>query len=210
MLKRGSEKYRELFEGFASFDTRMTNTTVWMSVVVSAKPMSEPTGRESAVSVIERELETLYRVARRMTLNEADAEDIVSQTMFAALKNWHSFDGRHTRSWLIKILKNEWLYLLRKRNSKPEAELGEGIDPSEEGYWEKIDGQIEYRQVVEALDTLPEDFRMAVTLCDLEELTYDEAADALGIPIGTVRSRVFRGRRILRAKLVHLFQEEQI
>ena len=64
---------------------------------------------------------------------------------------------------------------------------------------------MEFKQVVAALDELPEEYRVAVTLCDMEEMTYESASEALGVPIGTIRSRVFRGRRILRHKLVALY-----
>jgi RNA polymerase sigma-70 factor (ECF subfamily) len=163
-------------------------------------------GKESAAVVLERELEVLYRVARRMTGNDSDAEDIVSQTLLNAYKNWDSFDGRHARSWLIKILNNEWLYLLRKRKTRSETDFETSGEPADENFWKAIDVQMEFKQVVEALDELPEEYRVAVTLCDMEELTYEAAAEALDVPIGTIRSRVFRGRRILRHKLVAHYQ----
>lgn len=157
-----------------------------------------------AAKIIEAELETLFRVARRMTRNDADAEDLVSQTMLNALKNWAGFDGRHARSWLIKILRNEYLYMLRRRASRPESGLDDVAEPSDKGYWQRIDRQLQVKEVVQALEELPLDFRLAVTLCDMEELTYEEAAEIMEVPIGTIRSRVFRGRRLLRARLVHL------
>lgn len=162
--------------------------------------------KESAAVVLERELEVLYRVARRMTGNDTDAEDIVSQTLLNAYKNWDRYDGRHARSWLIKILHNEWLYLLRKRRTRNETDLEATSEPADENFWRAIDTQIEFKEVITALDELPEEYRVAVTLCDMEELTYESAAEALGVPIGTIRSRVFRGRRILRHKLVALYQ----
>lgn len=162
--------------------------------------------KESAAVVLERELEVLYRVARRMTGNDADAEDIVSQTLLNAYKNWDKYDGRYARSWLIKILNNEWLYLLRKRRSRPETDFEATAEPADENFWRAIDTQMEFKEVVAALDELPEEYRVAVTLCDMEELTYESAAEVLGVPIGTIRSRVFRGRRILRHKLVALYQ----
>ena len=161
--------------------------------------------KESAAVVFERELEVLYRVARRMTGNDTDAEDIVSQTLLNAYKNWDDFDGRHARSWLIRILNNEWLGMLRKRKTRGETDYEGVAEPADENFWKAIDVQMEFKQVVEALDELPEEYRVAVTLCDMEELTYESAAEVLGVPIGTIRSRVFRGRRILRHKLVALY-----
>lgn len=168
--------------------------------------MASEIKKESAATVLERELEVLYRVARRMTLNDSDAEDIVSQTLLNAYKHWDEFDGTYARSWLIRILHNEWLYLLRKRRTRSEVDLDTGGEPADENFWRAIDVQMEFKEVVKALDELPEEYRMAVTLCDLEEMNYETAANVLGVPIGTIRSRVFRGRRILRHKLVALYQ----
>lgn len=161
--------------------------------------------KESAAIVLERELEVLYRVARRMTGNDTDAEDIVSQTLLNAYKHWDDFDGRHARSWLIRILNNEWLWMLRKRKTRGETDFEGVSEPADENFWKAIEVQMEFKQVVQALDELPEEYRVAVTLCDMEELTYESAAEVLGVPIGTIRSRVFRGRRILRHKLVALY-----
>jgi RNA polymerase sigma-70 factor (ECF subfamily) len=95
--------------------------------------------------------------------------------------------------------------MLRKRKTRGETDLEGVSEPADENFWKAIDVQMEFKQVVEALDELPEEYRVAVTLCDMEELTYESAAEALGVPIGTIRSRVFRGRRILRHKLVALY-----
>lgn len=161
--------------------------------------------KESAEVVLERELEVLYRVAKRMTLNDTDAEDIVGQTLLNAYRNWQDFDGKHARSWLIKILHNEWLALLRKRKVRGEVDIENSVEPADEDFWKAIDVQMDIKDVVKALDDLPEEYRVAVTLCDLEEMTYESASEALGVPIGTIRSRVFRGRRILRHKLVGVY-----
>jgi RNA polymerase sigma-70 factor (ECF subfamily) len=168
--------------------------------------MASETKKESAAVVLDRELEVLYRVARRMTLNDSDAEDIVSQTILNAFKHWNDFDGTYARSWLIRILHNEWLYLLRKRRTRSEVDIEAVGEPADENFWRAIDVQMDFKEVVRALDDLPDEYRIAVTLCDMEEMNYEEAANILGVPIGTIRSRVFRGRRILRHKLVALYQ----
>ena len=93
----------------------MTSVAIAILIMSFAVMSFLTPAKESAATVLERELEVLYRVARRMTGNDTDAEDIVSQTLLNAYKNWDSFDGRHPRSWLIRILNNEWLYMLRKR-----------------------------------------------------------------------------------------------
>ena len=141
-----------------------------------------------------------------MTGNDTDAEDIVSQTLLNAFKHWDEFDGRHARSWLIRILNNEWLGMLRKRKTRGEVDIEQTTEPADENFWKAIDVQMEFKEVVNALDELPEEYRIAVTLCDMEEMTYETASEVLGVPIGTIRSRVFRGRRILRHKLVGVYE----
>ena len=148
------------------------------------------------------ELGLLYRVARRMAMNAADAEDLVSQTLLAAAKAWDGFDGKHTRSWLITILKNEHLKSLRYRSSRPKTVgIEDGFDSAGDDAGAQIDQRAFVEDILRELDSLPEDFRMAVALCDVEQMSYEDAAESLGVPIGTIRSRLFRGRRILREKL---------
>jgi RNA polymerase sigma-70 factor, ECF subfamily len=150
----------------------------------------------------------LYRVARRLTLDSAAAEDLVSGTLLAACRGWPEFDGRHLRSWLIRILKNQFLAQKRYDSSRPSTvPIEGGPEPAQEGPWNEIDSrQISYR-IIEELDRIPEEFRMAVALCDVDEMSYAEAAEALGVPVGTVRSRLFRGRRLLRSRLAALAPE---
>ena len=148
------------------------------------------------------ELPLLYRVARRYAMNAAEAEDLVGQTLLSAARAWDNFDGRHTRSWLITILKNEHLKTIRQKSSRPKT-IGfeESGEVSEGDLGSEIDQRAFVEDILRELDSLPEDFRMAVALCDVEQMSYEDAAEALGIPIGTVRSRLFRGRRALREKL---------
>jgi RNA polymerase sigma-70 factor (ECF subfamily) len=153
-----------------------------------------------------RELPVLYRVARRLTLDDSEAEDLVGQSLLLAAKAWNSFDGRFARSWLIRILKNEHLATRRRKASKPEAALDDVDEPSDEGFWEEVSWRAVGSQVMAELDKLPAEYRMAVALCDVEQLSYEEAAAAMDVPIGTVRSRLFRGRKLLRAKLAHVVE----
>ena len=148
------------------------------------------------------ELGLLYRVARRLAMNATDAEDLVSQTLLAAAKAWEGFDGRHTRSWLVTILKNEHLKAIRRRASRPKTvSIDDGGELTHGSLTDEIDQRAFVDDILRELDGLPEDFRMAVALCDVEQMSYEDAAAALGIPIGTVRSRLFRGRRLLRERL---------
>ena len=96
--------------------------------------------------------------------------------------------------------------MLRKRKTRGEVDIEQTTEPADENFWKAIDVQMEFKEVVNALDELPEEYRIAVTLCDMEEMTYETASEVLGVPIGTIRSRVFRGRRILRHKLVGVYE----
>jgi RNA polymerase sigma-70 factor (ECF subfamily) len=154
--------------------------------------------------VAHRELPVLYRVAKRMVQNDAMAEDLVGQTILLAHRNWQKFDGRFPRSWLIKLMRNEWLNSQRKAHVKAEIAIEAVSEPSDEGFWCEISVQLDAKTILEAIDQLPEEYRLAVTLCDVEEMAYEEASEALAVPIGTIRSRLFRGRKILRSRLAHL------
>jgi RNA polymerase sigma-70 factor, ECF subfamily len=151
------------------------------------------------------ELPVLYRVAKRLTRNPALAEDLVAQTLLDASKGWDSFDGEYPRSWFIKILRNNHSKAIRTSAARPasqpieDVELGVSPDFLGDLNWKLIGSRI-----IEELDTLPEEYRMAVVLCDVEELPYQEAAEIMDVPVGTVRSRLFRGRQMLRTKLAHL------
>ena len=158
--------------------------------------------REAFEQLARAELDLLYRVARRLTRNETDVEDVVSQALLKAARAWKTFDGRYPRSWLIKILKNEYLGNLRT-GKLVTTSLDDAEDPgcSEASVWRDLDARALGDEVIEQLDRLPEEYRLAVSLCEVEGLSYSEAAEALDVPVGTVRSRLFRGRRALRDKL---------
>jgi RNA polymerase sigma-70 factor (ECF subfamily) len=145
----------------------------------------------------------------RLTRNTDDAEDLVSQSLLNAHRSWSSFDGSYPRSWLIKILKNEFLSQRRKRSSTANVSIDAIDEPSDEGFWEEVSWSSVGEDIVRELDKLPEEYRIVVALCDVEEMSYEEAAKALEIPIGTIRSRLFRGRRLLRSRLVHVVDETQ-
>ncbi len=148
------------------------------------------------------ELGLLYRVARRLAMNSTDAEDLVGQTLFSAARSWEGFDGRHTRSWLVTILKNQHLKSIRRKASRPKTvSIDDGGELSQGSLDAEIDRRAFVDDILRELDELPEDFRIAVALCDVEQMSYEDVAAALDIPIGTVRSRLFRGRRLLRERL---------
>ena len=147
------------------------------------------------------ELPVLYRVARRMTKNDSDAEDLVSQTLLSAARAWDGFDGQYPRSWLIRILKNTHLAVIRSRASMPERAAFEETEFVDDGSWEEVNWRMIGGEILRVLETLPTEYRLAVALCDVEEMSYQEAADIMEVPVGTVRSRLFRGRRMIRLKL---------
>ena len=147
------------------------------------------------------ELPVLYRVARRMTLNSEAAEDLVSQTLLRAAAGWTGFDGRYARSWLIRIMHNIYSKEMNKLSARPVQVPLEEATATTGDVWKDLDVRLLSTSIIEELERIPEEYRLAVTLCDMEELSYEEAASAMGVPIGTVRSRLYRGRQILRERL---------
>lgn len=163
--------------------------------------MSSFAAKPRVADALNAELEMLTRVALRLTGNHADAEDAVGQTLVIAYEKWDQFDGRYLRSWLIQILRNEWLQVVRKRKSRGEVQADLVQEPADE-FWMAIDRKLEAEEILNALAALDDDYRMAVTLCDVEQMSYEEAASALAVPLGTLQSRLYRARKQLRARLV--------
>jgi len=180
------------------------------TIITSIKPFGLAQRRKAAFeTVAQAELPVLYRVARRLTLDPSRAEDLVSQTLLDAARAWDAFDGRFPRSWLIKILQNNFRRDLRRAASQPETVSLETPVEATCEIWHELNWRAIGSRLMEELDKLPEEYRLAVTLCDVEELSYEEAADAMGVPKGTVRSRLFRGRRMLRNKLASFVDMEE-
>ncbi len=154
-------------------------------------------------TAVKGELPVLYRVARRLTKNEDEAADLVQQAILKAFGAWKRFDGNHLRSWLIKILRNENLMRIRSNRAVEHAELNEdtAVDDS---LWEELSWRDQANRLMVELDELSEEFKMAIVLCDIEQLSYEEAAVVMDIPVGTVRSRLSRGRAQLRLRLAEV------
>lgn len=145
-------------------------------------------------------LDKLYRVASRMASSSADAEDLVSATLLTGFQHCQQCDGRFPLAWMIQILRNKFLHSLRKQKlDSLEEEHCEHI--SDPGAHQRVMSAVHQIDILAALDKLPDEYRLAVALCDMEELDYAEAADALGVPIGTIRSRLNRGRKMLQQHL---------
>jgi RNA polymerase sigma-70 factor (ECF subfamily) len=160
-------------------------------------------------------LDALYNTAYRMTRNSEDAEDLIQETYLKAYKYYDKFqEGTNLKAWLFKIMKNTFINAYRKRQQvPPETDFGEiegsfeslvseevirSIkDPEEELVAGVLDEDIQ-----SALEELPEDFRMVVLLADLEGFSYKEIAGILDVPVGTVMSRLYRGRRLLEAAML--------
>jgi RNA polymerase sigma-70 factor (ECF subfamily) len=153
-------------------------------------------------------METLHRYALRLTLNSSKAEDLLQETVMRAHRFFDRFEtGTNIKAWLFKIMKNLFINMYR---SSQRAGISVPLQDSEGNPWdlpgstdveEELMSQVLPDEVEKAVEHLPEIFREAVVLADLEGLSYLEIADALDIPIGTVRSRISRGRSILRREL---------
>jgi RNA polymerase sigma-70 factor (ECF subfamily) len=162
----------------------------------------------------------LYSAALRMTRNPADAEDVVQETYLKAYRGYDSFqEGTNLKAWLYRILTNTYINKYRKAQRRPsEVELGELQDlylykrlgeqsgAAESAERTALDMFVD-EDIIEAIEALPENFRMPVIYADVEGFTYKEIADILDIPIGTVMSRLHRGRKALQRRLWDLAVE---
>ncbi len=157
---------------------------------------------------VEPEIEVLLRVARRLTSDRADAEDLVQDSLLRAYRAVDRFDGRYPRAWLLTILRNTWKNSLRKRRptllSEPDERFGalpaRGADGRGGAEDHVMDGTLD-AALRDALDDLTPKLRDVVVLVDVDGLTYRDTAELLDIPEGTVMSRLHRARRRMRARL---------
>jgi len=165
-------------------------------------------------------VDALYNTAYRMTRNAEDAEDLVQETYLKAYKYYDKFEeGTNFKAWLFKIMKNTFINNYRKKQAAPpqsdfadieesfESQVSEEVtrkvkDPEEELLEDVLDEDVQ-----RALEELPEDYRMVVILADLEGFAYKEIADILEVPVGTVMSRLYRGRRRLEEAMLRYARE---
>src|SRR3989475_2023941 len=176
-------------------------------------PSTSPTPVDEKRDSFEREalvhLDSLFRVAQRLTGNAADADDLVQETMLKAYRSWDQYEkGTNAKGWLLTILRNAFINEYRRRTRHPETVDLDAIEPySVFGDVQDDDPQgaffdrIVDDEVLRAIDQLPEQFRETVVLSDVEGLSYEEIARVLDVPVGTVKSRLFRARRLLQQQL---------
>jgi RNA polymerase sigma-70 factor (ECF subfamily) len=165
-------------------------------------------------------LNQLYAAALRMTRNPADAEDVVQETYAKAYASFHQFTpGTNLKAWLYRILTNTYINTYRKKQRQPQISDGENIEDWQLARAESHTSSglksaemvalenLPDSDVKEALQTLGPDFRLAVYLADVEGFSYKEIAEIMGTPIGTVMSRLNRGRGQLRVLLADYARE---
>jgi|GEM_PF-55305 len=191
----------------------------------SSKKNTTPTGDNRDLSPKEQQkqlefqkeaiehINSLYNYALHLTMNADDAHDLVQETYLKAYKFFDSFEKRtNCKAWLFKILKNNYINKFRKNAREPGKvdydlikdfyhSIKDAQSDTEDlnaGYFKSL----MHDEVYQALQALPEEFREVIQLCDIEGFTYEEIANMVESPIGTVRSRLYRGRKLLRSRLV--------
>lgn len=154
-------------------------------------------------------LDTVYRVALRLAGNEAQAEDLTQETMLKAFRAWHQYRrGTNIKAWLLTILRHTFINEYRRdKHRGPTVDVAEyerftvfhdvqEVDP-EGRFFDKIVDE----EVLKAVDQLPEEFRECLVLSDIADLSYAEIAEVMKVPVGTVKSRLFRARQALQRVL---------
>lgn len=165
---------------------------------------------------VEPLIDVLARGARRLTRCEADAEDLLQDTLLRAYTGFHTFEeGTNLKAWLFRILHNRWISGYRAKQSRVVEVLTDGVDERDLAGASRLPGRARSAEaelleslpdddIKAAISALPEGFAEVLYYADVEGYTYAETAALLAIPIGTVMSRVFRGRKRLCLALAHL------
>jgi RNA polymerase sigma-70 factor (ECF subfamily) len=207
----------------------MLNWNIFGSLITGAAPLVGLAALSRATRKKHREFEQeaiphmdlLYNFALRTTGNEDDARDLLQETYLKAYRFWDKYEkGTNIRAWLFRIMKNSYINRYRKEVKDPatvdyedvenfyNSIRAESTDPND--LQEKLFGNLLGDEVSKALASLPDDFRTVVILCDIEGMMYEEIAQFLDIPIGTVRSRLHRGRKLLQQRLFEYAKNQGI
>ena len=205
----------------ATHERTALKTPVFLTVMPTSVTTETP---EQRTERFEREalpfLDQMYAAAMRMTRNPSDAEDLVQETFAKAYSSFHQFTpGTNLKAWLYRILTNTFINSYRKKQRQPSQQPTEEIEDWQLTQAEShTPGGLKSAEAValehlpdsdvkEALQSIPDDFRLAVYLADVEGFAYKEIAEIMGTPVGTVMSRLHRGRRQLRELLTDYARE---
>ena len=185
-----------------NFVSAALTTGCWQSMVKDGTP-HESDARTAFEGEVLPHADRLFRLAMWFVRNRADAEDVVQETMMQALRSFHRFQpGTNCRAWLTTILQH---IVSNRRRAKGRSIVVNDSDdriPQTVAFVPPVPQDLTDELILASLRRLPTTFQEVILLCDVEELSYKEAAEALAIPIGTVMSRLHRGRAQLRAELV--------
>lgn len=169
-------------------------------------------------------LDSLYGGALRMTRNPADAEDLVQETMMRAYRSFDRFEaGTNLKAWLYRIMTNAYINTYRKKQREPKKVSSEDVEDFDlyqelkdhDPQWDATPENLVLNalvdtDIIEAIDELPEQFRLAVVLSDIEGFSYAEMAEIMDVPLGTVMSRLHRGRKALQKRLWEIARDRGI
>lgn len=180
-------------------------------MVPEERQPKSPQAEFEAIALVH--FDALYNTALRLTRNPSEAQDLVQETYLKAYRFFDRFEpGTNMKAWLFTILRNTYINTYRKTiRQQPQVDFEQVapfyVDPAASLEWadrgsvEEMLRHVVQDDVKRALDDLPEDYRMVVLLADLEDFSYKDIAAIVGCPVGTVMSRLFRGRRLLRKQL---------
>ncbi|MFQ5865960.1 MAG: sigma-70 family RNA polymerase sigma factor [bacterium] len=170
--------------------------------------------------LLREHLQGMYALALRMTRNSLDAEDLVQDTALKAFRFFHKFErGTNFRAWIYRILTNNFINIYRKNKKEPSRvnidAVAFKLEQDRSGYWDNLNHDVirqEYQDLFDdeinaALNSLPDEYKIVVLLSDVEAFSYKEIAQIIDHPIGTVMSRLHRGRKMLQKRLLKYAKE---
>lgn len=205
-----------------SYDVSSSGASTQTVEVKKVAVKSEVRSKKFENLVLEH-LGMLYAVALRLTRNATDAQDLTQNTVVKALRFHNQFkDGTYIKAWLLTILRNTFINEYRRRVRRPDfveltgTEAAPDTAPDPEVAFEPAEGnsadllELLDDEVKSAIESLPEDFRFAVIMADLKDKSYKEIAEAMDCPLGTVMSRLYRGRKLLRQRLYDYAKDRRL